>query len=154
MDLRGGYLRVCHGIHLASVRDRPEGCHLTVARKVAIVAKAATAAFAPYQDPNWEIWGMPWVRYQRAPDLYFDLHSEECWARNEMPMEEREEWEARAAASDVPIYCHPSRLHLFKSAIAFPYESIDRLTSIPFFENTIAYQLAFALWSHRQARIS
>lgn len=125
-----------------------------MARKVAIVAKAVTAAFAPYDDPTWEIWGMPWVLYRRTPDLHFDVHSQECWDHGPMPKSEQDEWEGLAQESDTTLYCHPSRVHKFKTALPFPYEAVGLQTPVAFFENTIAYQLAFALFSHRQARIS
>jgi len=93
---------------------------------------------------------MPWVEYPREPDLYFDLHSQECWSKDMMPAVERDEWQERIKGSDVPIYCHPTRLYLFKNAKPFPYDGVHALSPHRFFENTIAYQLAFALFSHRQ----
>lgn len=125
-----------------------------MARKVAIVAKAATAAFAPYDDPTWEIWGIPWVRYRRTPDLLFDLHSDECWQHLDMPEDEKRDWERRVNEEGTAIYCHPSRCYLFRNAKPFPYHAILNISPIPYFENSIAYQLAFAAWSHEQGRIS
>lgn len=124
-----------------------------MARKVAIVARSATAGLAPFHDPKWEIWGLPWVIYPREPDLYFDLHSQECWSKEMMPAAERDEWQARISKSDVPVYCHADRAHLFKNPILFPFDDVCRLTDFAFFENTIAYQLGFALFSHCQEPI-
>ena len=42
-------------------------------RKIAIVAKAATSANAPWHDEGWEIWGMPWISYPRV-DKFFEIH--------------------------------------------------------------------------------
>jgi hypothetical protein len=96
---------------------------------------------------------MPWVICRKEPDLYFDIHSNACWAKGGMSKEEQEEWEARLKDSDVPIYCTADRVHLFKSGRAFPFDAVGRLTDKAFFENTIAYQLAFALWSHKFSKV-
>jgi hypothetical protein len=121
-----------------------------VARKIAIIAKAATSAFAPYEDPSWEVWGMPWIEYWRTPDLLFDVHSAECWLHGPMPKEEQRDWERKVR---VPILTHPDRCYLFKTARPFPFEEVERLTANPFFENTVAYQLAYALLSHQSRPI-
>lgn len=114
-------------------------------RKIAIVAKSATAGFAPFFDPEWEVWGMPWVTYPRTPDLLFDLHSTECWLPGRMmSREDQAKWEAEADATGAPIYCHPTRVARFKNGQPFPYDDVMELSPSRFFENTIAYQLAFA----------
>ena len=117
-------------------------------RKVAIVARSATAGLAPFFNPHWEIWGMPWVTYPRV-DLNFDVHSQECWDKNDMPVAEQKQWEAAANELTAPVLCHPSRLHLFERGEVFPFEEVEDLSPFGFLENTIAYQLAYALWQHQ-----
>lgn len=119
-------------------------------RKVAIIAKGAGALQAPWDDPKWEIWGMPWVIGPRHADLYFDVHSAECWLKADLPEEDKHDWVQRTDQSGVPIYCHPSRCYLFKAASPFPFDSVDAVSPKRLYENSIAYQLAFALWSHKQ----
>lgn len=47
-------------------------------RRVAIVGGAPTTAHeAPYDDPAWEIWGLPWQCRKRV-DVYFEPH--DYWA--------------------------------------------------------------------------
>jgi hypothetical protein len=113
--------------------------------KVAIVAKAATSAFAPYNDPEWQIWGLPWIIYRRVPDLYFDVHSEECWRGSISEKHEQDEWIARLSETKTPIVCHPTRCHRFDNAVPYPYEEIEQLAAIPLFENSVAYQIFYAI---------
>jgi hypothetical protein len=121
-----------------------------VSRKIAIVAKAATAAFAPYEDPGWEVWGMPWVVYRRLPDLHFDPHSASCWDGMKMPQHEREEFQARANTSGVPMLCHPTMVGAYVNARAFPFEDVAGSVYFPLFENTIAFQIAYAIYLSRR----
>lgn len=93
---------------------------------------------------------MPWVTYPRTPDLLFDLHAEECWQSGQMmPREDQETWERAADETGALIYCHPTRVKRFRNAKSFPYEAVLELSPVAYFENTIAYQLAFALLSHK-----
>lgn len=112
-------------------------------RKVAIVGKAATSGFAPWRDETWEIWGMPWISCPRMT-LLFDVHTHDCWA--DMALKE-EEWIGmyREKYSDIPVYCDPSRNHVFAKPVAFPFEEIAASVPFAYFENTIAYQIAFAI---------
>jgi hypothetical protein len=114
-------------------------------RKVAIVGKAATAAFAPFQDEGWEIWGMPWVGMPRASRL-FDMHSQ---ARmDESPLgADAARWIAklRDLYRGVPVYCEPTRMHAFETAVEYPLQAVMEFLPIPFLENTVAYQIALAL---------
>jgi hypothetical protein len=92
---------------------------------------------------------MPWVKYPRV-DLLFDIHSQECWDGNAMPAAEQKQWEREANDLGVMILCRPCRLHLFENADLFPFDEVHALDDKTFLENSIAYQLAYALWTHRR----
>jgi hypothetical protein len=113
-------------------------------RKVAIVGKAATSGFAPWRDEEWEIWGMPWLSCPRVTVL-FDVHTQECWA--DMKLKE-EVWidNYRKQYSEIPVYCDPSRNHVFAKPVPFPFEAISASIPFAYLENTIAYQIAFAIY--------
>lgn len=112
-------------------------------RKVAIVGKAGSSGFAPWKDEAWEIWGMPWLSCPRV-SLLFDVHTQECW--KDMTLKE-EVWfgNYEKEYSDVPVYCHPSRFHLFKKPIEFPFDEVAASLPFAYLENTIAYQIAYAI---------
>lgn len=120
-----------------------------MARKIAIVGKGGTYALAPWQQQEWEIWGMPWVFFERYTRL-FELHSQELC--DTIVGDDRDEvWlsEALRRYAGVPVYCDPSRLYAFPDdGIEYPLAEISRAIPIPYFENTIAYQLAMAIWEH------
>lgn len=112
-------------------------------RKIAIVGKAGTSAFAPWSDESWEIWGMPWISCPRVTRL-FELHAQDCVDASGCP---DSEWlpQALVEYAGVPVYCDPSRLHVFPSAVEYPLDAIRKSLPVPFLENTIAYQLAMAI---------
>lgn len=48
-------------------------------RKIAIVGTASSSVhLAPYDDPEWEIWGLPWHTYKRI-DRAFEIHHRALW---------------------------------------------------------------------------
>jgi hypothetical protein len=108
------------------------------------VAKAASSAFAPYDDPEWEVWGMPWVVYRRTLDVYFDVHTKEFWDKSALETD----WVDRINQTGAPIYCDASQLDTFKNGVEFPFEAIEKTIPTHFFENSIAFQIAFAILSH------
>lgn len=114
-------------------------------RKVAIVAKAGTSALAPWRDAEWEIWGMPWIGYPRVTHL-FEVHTQAFCDASEGDSRD-EAWlpEALEKYAGVPVYCDPSRVHAFPTAIEYPLAEVKRSLPIPYLENTIAYQLALAI---------
>lgn len=119
-----------------------------MARKIAIVGKGGTFALAPWQDDEWEIWGMPWVFFERYTRL-FEVHSQAvCDAVKGDARDEAWLPEALRRYPDIPVYCVPCRMHAFPNAIEYPLDEISKEIPLPYFENTIAYQLAMAIWEH------
>lgn len=115
-------------------------------RKIAIVAKGSTSALAPWRDPSWEIWGLPWISYPRV-DALFDVHTQHCADTSPDKGFRTGDWleEFRRKQDHLPVYCHPSRAHLFSNPLDFPFDAVLASVPIPYFENSIAYQIAFAV---------
>lgn len=121
-----------------------------MSRKIAIVGKGGTYALAPWHDPSWEIWGMPWIIFPRCTRL-FEIHTQEvCEAAPESQRDE--EWVHKSIAKygDTPVYCDPSRMHVFPNTIEYPLAEIKKSLPIPYLENSMAYELAMAIWEHEQ----
>jgi hypothetical protein len=114
-------------------------------RKVAIVGKGGTFALAPWRDPSWEIWGMPWIIFPRIT-RNFDLHTQACWDQEGFD-DLQPGWAERAETkyNGVPCYCDPSRMHAYPDAVEYPLAAVQQAMPIPYLENTIAYQIALAL---------
>lgn len=115
-------------------------------RKIAIVGKAASVAFAPWHDPEWEIWGMPWFQCPRITRL-FEPHAQVVADTFTGP-ESDAAWlpEYRKRYPDVPVYCDPSRMHVFDNAIEYPLAEIKKFLPIAYLETTISYEIALALY--------
>jgi hypothetical protein len=115
-------------------------------RKIAIVGRAATHVFAPWHDKEWEIWGMPWISYPRV-DRLFEIHDQE--STDLLPPESGDpSWlpKAQELYPDIPVYCDPSRMWAFKTAIEYPLEEIKAFLPILSLETTISYMIAQALY--------
>ncbi|MCB1460904.1 MAG: hypothetical protein KDJ90_00395 [Nitratireductor sp.] len=118
-------------------------------RSVAIVAKGGTSALAPYQDREWEIWGLPWVSYSRVDRLY-DVHEQEHWDESPRSSEFEATWyrRSRPLYRDHEVWCPSSRTHRFSNAKVLPVEEIMAFLPIALLENSIAYMIAHALFEH------
>lgn len=115
-------------------------------RKIAIVGRAGTNVFAPWQDETWEIWGMPWISYPRV-DRLFEPHCQQV--NDELPPEKGDpSWvpQAQAKYADIPVFCDPTRMHLFKKAIEYPIDEITDFLPFLSLESTISYMLALAIY--------
>lgn len=121
-----------------------------MSRKIAIVAKGGTSALAPWGDESWEVWGLPWIWYPRASRL-FEIHTQACADEAEGDFGTGG-WleEYRRRQPDVPVWCVPSRAHLFRNPVDYPMDAVLAFLPIPYLENSIAYQLALALYEHSQ----
>lgn len=116
-------------------------------RRVAIVAKGGTGVNAPYRDPSWEIWGMPWIRYPKV-DLLFECHEKQMV--NDATGFEKFDAGWRALAfplyDGVKMLCPPCRLQDFPHATEYPLKAVLSSLPIPYLENSVAYMLAYAIY--------
>jgi hypothetical protein len=112
-------------------------------RKIAIVVRGATHVDAPWQDKEWEIWGLPWISYPRV-DRFFEIHEIECFSG---PDPERDGQITANAKKlpDVPCYCTNSRAHLFHDARPYPFEDVFKSLPIVFLEDSVAHMIALAI---------
>lgn len=115
-------------------------------RKIAILGRAGTSRLAPWRDPEWELWGMPWQLYPRITRLY-EIHTQEvCDTVKGAAHDSAWLEKSRKQYPGIPVYCDPSRMWAFgEDAIEFPLDAVSASLPIPYLENTIAYQLAHAL---------
>lgn len=114
-------------------------------RKVAILGRAETFALAPFEDPTWELWALPWHHQVRKAHRLFEIHSRDSMSIvNQMPPS----WEqaSNLRHPGVPVYCHKSRLPSFPSGVEYPFEAVLASLPIPFLESSISYQIALALY--------
>lgn len=115
-------------------------------RKVAIVARAGTAALAPWRDTSWEIWGIPCLRYPRV-DRLFEIHADDVSRKDAAHIVRDDAWRELAFPmyDDVPLYCDPSRMHLSPSTVEYPLAEIEANFPRKYLENSIAYMVALAI---------
>jgi predicted RNA methylase len=120
-------------------------------KSVAIVGGAkATAQFAPFNDPEWSIWGMAWHSPEGRPvDLLFDIHDPEF--KGESPYNlhwnshKNQRYIDAVDASGAQVICHPRAV--FKNGTPYPLNEV--LAAIPardFLECTISYMIALAIY--------
>jgi predicted RNA methylase len=124
-------------------------------KSVAIIGGAkSTAQFAPFNDPEWETWGMAWHAPEgRAFDLLFDIHDPKFKADPPYTLH----WNSHknldyinyANGAGVPVICHPDAQ--FKNGTPYPLEEV--LAALPrrdFLECTISYMVALAIVQGRK----
>ena len=104
---------------------------------------AGTHRATPWQDREWEIWGLPWISYPRV-DRFYEIHEEGFYTG---PDKERDDIVALNAKRypDVPVYCTASRAHAFNNPKPFPLDDILSWLPIPYLEDSTSYMMAHAM---------
>ena len=114
-------------------------------RQVAIVGLAeSTHDDAPYEDPDWEVWGLPWDE-ERWPyfDRLFDIHPLEC-IREATPSFYRRGYEDRLRELEYPLYMQEGYIDI-PNAIEYPLQEVSALVG-DYYNSSIAYMLALAIF--------
>lgn len=102
---------------------------------VAIVGLSpSTHSQAPFNDSDWEIWGLPWdeghwIHYDRL----FEMHDIRLLENEHRPADYME----RLQDLDVPLYMQEE---YFEGATRYPYERVPQ-----YINSSIAYMMALAI---------
>jgi hypothetical protein len=125
-------------------------------KPVAIVGGAeATAVFAPFNDPEWDIWGLAWhTAVLQRMDLLFDIHhpnyKAEAPYRLHFNSHRNQRYIDKVNASGVPIMCDPAALGTFTNGIPYPLDAARRfLPKRDVLECTVAYMIVQAMLERR-----
>jgi hypothetical protein len=125
------------------------GAHV---KSVAIVGGAeATAAFAPFNEPGWDIWGLAWhTSALTRTSMLFDIHHPnfkgEAPYRLHYNSHRNQRYIDKVNASGVPIMCDPLALETFTNGIPYPLDKVRRLLpQRDFLECTVSYMIAYAI---------
>jgi hypothetical protein len=114
-------------------------------RQVAIVGLApSTHDDAPYENPDWEVWGLPWDE-EKWPyfDRLFDIHPLEC-IRKATPSFYRHGYEDRLRELNAPLYMQQAYPDI-PNAIEYPLEEVSALVG-DYYNSSIAYMLGLAIF--------
>ena len=112
-------------------------------KKVAIVGFAPSWVEAPFDNPEFEIWGENTL-YRRIPRFtrWFDIHPLETFTKEK---KQTDNYLAELDALNVPVYlqkAHP----MVKKSIAYPIEAIKKKLETDYFTNSISYMIALAIY--------
>lgn len=113
-------------------------------RNVAVVGLApSTHDDAPYNDPNWEVWGLPWDE-EGWPyfNRLLDIHPLEC-IREATPSFYRRGYEGRLRELDAPLYMQEAYPDI-PNAIRYPLEEVSSEVG-DYYSSSIAYLLGMAI---------
>ena len=114
-------------------------------RQIAIVGLSpSTHDDAPYEDPDWEVWGLPWDN-DRYPyfDRLFDIHPLEC-IREAIPSFYPPGYEVRLKELDAPLYMQQD-YHDIPNAIEYPLKAVSDLVG-DYYNSSIAYMMGLAIY--------
>ena len=114
-------------------------------RQVAIVGLAkSTHDDAPYEDPDWEVWGLPWDEEKWTYfDRLFDIHPLDC-IRKATPSFYRDGYEDRLRELERPLYMQEDYVDI-PNAIEYPLQEVSDLVG-DYYNSSIAYMLALAIF--------
>jgi hypothetical protein len=113
-------------------------------KQVAIVGlSGSTHDDAPYEDPNWEVWGLPWDE-DRWPYLerYFEIHPLELLRKPESMR--REGYEDRLRELDAPLYMQTTYDDI-PNALRYPIEQVVDYLGLDYFNSSISYLMGMAI---------
>ncbi len=104
--------------------------------KVAIVGMSPTAATAPWNDPEWEKWGLPWSGEWARMDRLFEVHCR--WES----LQKREGYRDRLETCGVPLYMQGNPV---SGALPYPADGVIALMG-EYLESSVAYMVALAIY--------
>jgi hypothetical protein len=117
--------------------------------KIAILGSAeSTRDLAPFDNPEWTIWGLAWRFYDHPRmDAVFEVHDEYQWSRY-TKTELYSAWlkdPKDAEGNKVDVYLLPQVQARYKKCIAYPTEAAIDLMGRNYFTSSFSYMLALAL---------
>ncbi len=120
-------------------------------KKVGILGFAETWKEAPFDDPDWEFWGLNELwKYVKRWDRWFEIHDGETLGITKRDLSEGEqkrhiEWLSRDHGAR-PIYMLPHHCEggRFPNAVAYPLDAMVN-TFGRYFTSTIGYMIALAI---------
>lgn len=108
-------------------------------RRVAIVGGAPSAAKAPYTDPSWEVWALPWRNQTRGIARYFDPHS-----RATVDALNDGRYLAFLRSVSVPVYMAEAYPDI-PASVAYPIGPVIDMIGRNYLASSVAYMLALAI---------
>jgi hypothetical protein len=112
--------------------------------KVAIVGMSPTYIEAPFDDPTWQKWGLPWGYEWARMDRLFEMHSLPFIKQgkdskgNVMPANHMERLQECG-----PVYMQEAYPEIPES-IAYPLEEVGKSVA-PYWSSSVGYMLALAI---------
>ena len=113
-------------------------------RQVAVVGLApSTHDEAPFIDPAWEVWGLPWDE-EGWPyfDRLLDIHPLEC-IREATPSFYRRGYEDRLRELEAPLYMQEAYPDI-PNALEYPLDEVSSVVG-DYYNSSIAYLLGMAI---------
>jgi hypothetical protein len=108
--------------------------------KVAIVGLSpSTHEMAPYNDPEWELWGLPWDGYWSRFDRLFEMHDMRLLTGEHS--KRKADYFERLYGCGVPLYMQDE---YFQGATRYPFESVASTVG-DYWNSSIAYAMALAI---------
>lgn len=108
--------------------------------KVAIVGMSPSCADAPWNNIEWEKWGLPWHEgYWQRCDRLFEMHDKRLLdgPHSRRPMG----YEERLQECGVPLYMQEAD----GNALRYPFEAVAETIGGHYWNSSIAYALALAI---------
>tara|TARA_R100000656_G_C3928325_1_gene124266 strand:- start:251 stop:829 length:579 start_codon:yes stop_codon:yes gene_type:complete len=114
-------------------------------RNIAILGLApSTHDDAPFTDPDWEVWGLPWDEgWFLGCSRLFDIHPLEC-IREAIPSFYPHGYEDRLRGLGVPLYMQKAYPDI-PNAIEYPLKNVSSLVG-DYYNSSIGYMLALAIF--------
>jgi hypothetical protein len=109
--------------------------------KVAVIGLSPTTHdLAPWHDPDWQKWGLPWdVGYWRRMDRIFEMHDIRLLESEHS--RRKSDYLAQLKDSGALLYMQEA---YFPEAIRYPFESVAETTGT-YWNSSIAYAMALAI---------
>lgn len=126
-------------------------------KQIAIVGLSpSTHDDAPYDDPEWELWGLPWDEGKYPYfDRLFEMHPLELLRKPEARRPPG--YEDRLRGLDSTLYMQREYEDI-PNATAYPIDKVCNFLGVDYFNSSIAYLLALAIaepsnWLERSNKI-
>lgn len=106
---------------------------------IAIVGLSPSSEDAPWGNPDWEIWGLPWSGRWAECDRLFEMH--DLKLIRAIPCRPNS-YEERLQNVDVPLYMQEAYTEF--PCTRFPFEEVGRISNI--WNSSADYMLSLAIY--------
>lgn len=115
-------------------------------RQIAVVGMGNSEFHAPWRDPRWSVWALPWHSYAYHAQRLFEMHPLEIVLEDKARRGGEKYWDKLCELSDMGIPTYMQKAHEGLSAsVEYPLKQVVQTLGRDYLGSSPAYPIALAI---------